>query len=392
MVLFYLDSCRRYWNCDDARFCRVLLWGAVLARFLLAFAPIMLTGDIARYLWEGKLLRAGMSPFQIAPDASIVAQLRDTNWNAIEYKHMTAIYPPVAQYLFAAFGHSELCWRLFLCGLETLSLVLLLATLGRSGIPRGRFVIYAFLPLSIMEIAMSGHLEGVLVFCTVLLLFLCSDAGRASPVRLAALFGLLATIGIWVKYIFLIPVLYALAAQLPLRAWLTTLLSFALGSFLVVVFFPGHLDGLFTSFGQYLQHWRFNDSLFHLLGFLFDVDWSDSQSFILLKYALACLWGCLSISLAVWSKNWVRSAVLCLMTLLLFSPVVHPWYLLWFAPLLCFYPSAAAIYFCISVCLSYASRVAPGMEALPLWLKLLEYLPVYVLLLLEFVPRRRTHP
>ena len=71
---------------------------------------------------------------------------------------------------------------------------------------------------------------------------------------------------------------------------------------------------------------------------------------------------------------------------LLFTPVVHPWYVCWIVPLLVIIPNRAWIFFSGAVFLSYL--VLRGYVATGVWVedplvKLAQYLPFYGLLLYD---------
>ena len=66
-------------------------------------APPLLSSDIYRYVWDGRVQRAGINPYRYLPDAPQLAFLRDPavfpNINRAEYA--PTIYPPTAEALFA---------------------------------------------------------------------------------------------------------------------------------------------------------------------------------------------------------------------------------------------------------------------------------------------------
>src|SRR5689334_4625690 len=77
-----------------------LALGAV-AGLALVLAPPVLSDDVWRYLWDGRVLRAGISPYAHAPDHPSLAFLRDAGWRRVNNPEIPTIYPPVAQILFA---------------------------------------------------------------------------------------------------------------------------------------------------------------------------------------------------------------------------------------------------------------------------------------------------
>ncbi|MEE8502897.1 MAG: hypothetical protein V3T26_00415, partial [candidate division NC10 bacterium] len=77
-----------------------------------------------------------------------------------------------------------------------------------------------------------------------------------------------------------------------------------------------------------------------------------------------------------------RAYVMVSAYLLLLPTSFHPWYLIWILPFLCLYPSWGWLYLSGSISLSYLKYVQ-DLGILPLGIRLLEFLPLYVLLGLE---------
>jgi hypothetical protein len=83
----------------NASFELVAVVAVVIRILLLGQAP---GDDIYRYIWEGRLILERINPYLHAPDAERLIALRDYLWEAVEHKSITAIYPPLAEWLFAA--------------------------------------------------------------------------------------------------------------------------------------------------------------------------------------------------------------------------------------------------------------------------------------------------
>ena len=78
----------------------------------------------------------------------------------------------------------------------------------------------------------------------------------------------------------------------------------------------------------------------------------------------------------------LRASYLTIGSILLLSPTVHPWYIMWLVPYLCFFPSPAWLMLTATVALSYhAPFLAPPGEAWQelTWFKVLEYAPFFLL-------------
>ena len=83
----------------------VLFWAALIRAVFLVDPP-SLSDDIYRYVFEGRVVLEGLSPYLFAPDSLVLAELRDSapEWHLINHKELPAIYPPGAQVLFAVFA------------------------------------------------------------------------------------------------------------------------------------------------------------------------------------------------------------------------------------------------------------------------------------------------
>ncbi|MDP8975496.1 MAG: glycosyltransferase 87 family protein [Actinomycetota bacterium] len=162
----------------------VLVLSAVLRVAALAGPPV-LSDDLYRYAWDGRVQAAGVNPYRYPPTAPQLADLRDPwLWPDLEgcaeldrppgctrmnRDRDPTIYPPLAQVWFRAVdvvlpGQArEGGWQgtaaavdLALVGM----LVLFLRVLGRD--PRYA-VLYAWSPIAVLETAQSGHVDGLAV-------------------------------------------------------------------------------------------------------------------------------------------------------------------------------------------------------------------------------------
>jgi hypothetical protein len=105
--------------------------------------------------------------------------------------------------------------------------------------------------------------------------------------------------------------------------------------------------------------------------------------------------GGLALYLAAKRAEPLRASYLLIATLLLLSPSVFPWYLIWMIPFLCFFPNTGLLLWTATIFLSY--DVLIGYKVLGTWqydpsLAWLEYTPVFALLLVGWLrgaPRGR---
>ncbi len=140
-------------------------------------------------------------------------------------------------------------------------------------------------------------------------------------------------------------------------------------------------DGLFA----YDLRWRANDSLFH---FLYAITGSLDVSKLIAGVVVAALIGWLLYR----RVPPLRASYLTIGTILLMSPTVHPWYIMWLVPYLCFFPNPAWLMLTATVALSYhAPFLAPPGEPwkeLTLF-KVLEYAPFFLLAAWSAFSRKR---
>jgi alpha-1,6-mannosyltransferase len=168
--------------------------GIVLRVYVLLFDPL-LSSDIFRYIWDGRVQGAGINPYTYFPAHDAVAHLRDATIfpriNRAEYA--VTIYPPVAEFFFlivARIGENLNVMRLALLGCEAVSVTLVVLFLRRMERPTTRVVAYFWHPLPIWEIANSGHVDALAVALMLLGLWIALT-GRAKRGAVLITLGML---------------------------------------------------------------------------------------------------------------------------------------------------------------------------------------------------------
>jgi hypothetical protein len=170
----------------------LILGTAILLRLLALSAPVFLSDDINRYIWDGRVQAAGINPYRYIPTDPDLALLRDEaiypNINRNNYA--PTIYPPVAQILFLLanrLGETVLAVKLVFVVVEAVGIGALLLILRAAEEPREHVLLYVWHPLPIWEIAGSGHIDGAVVAFVALGLAAAVDGRRAwSGAALAA--------------------------------------------------------------------------------------------------------------------------------------------------------------------------------------------------------------
>lgn len=141
---------------------------AIVLRALLLIPPPILSTDIYRYVWDGRVQAAGINPYRYIPADPALATLRDPviypQINRADYAR--TIYPPVAEIVFAGVGRisdSVTAMRLAMLGFEAVGIVCLLRLLPLTGLPGERILIYAWSPLALWSFASDGHMDAIVV-------------------------------------------------------------------------------------------------------------------------------------------------------------------------------------------------------------------------------------
>lgn len=158
----------------------------------LSFEPLLST-DIYRYIWDGKVQAAGINPYRYVPADPALASLRDSaifpNINRADYA--VTIYPPVAQAFFllaTRLGANTLVMRVALLACEAITVLIILRLLKRLQQPPTRIVAYLWHPLPVWEIANNGHIDGLMVCLMILGLWL-AIVGRSIKGAVAIAFA-----------------------------------------------------------------------------------------------------------------------------------------------------------------------------------------------------------
>ena len=278
----------------------------VIAFFL---APPDLSDDFQRYLWEGFAANKGYSPYLHSPQ-SLYPILDHPSEGLVNHSHLATIYPPLAQFCFriaAWVSYSVYSWKAFIL----LSLLPLWFALDRR-----QFLILISCPAILFEGIWNTHLDvlGVMPLC-----FMVLALSKRRPGWTGALLAVLTALKI-------MPLLFSPFCFFFFRGRerLKLVGVFALVILLAYLPYLNQWEGLFGSFLKFSSEWYFNNPFFHGLEAIF-----DDRARILLTGGLL-----LSLSALLLIPGPVRWKLIgAWLAMIVFSPTVHPWYLLWLIPL-----------------------------------------------------------
>lgn len=310
----------------SARHQAQVFWGVAIALRLLVL-PMTPGDDIYRYLWEGRIQHFGFNPYLLAPNAPELTHLRDAWWPMINHKGWAAIYPPGVQLILkglTVFGPSILLIKI-VCLLADLLTIFFLQKLCRAFSMGKQAFWYAWNPLVIYAFAGSGHFDS-LMLAPLLGAIVAMEKAVVLPKNWmwSGIAALLLGIAVSIKIVPLIVVPVFMIA-LRRRLLVLPLVALPIGLAALVYGFPE--EAIFKHLGEFGRVTRFNDLVWWISERWI---WSNPTQKNGTYTVLATVFTFLASTVAFW--NW-RKAMLCVFgTAIVFSTVLHPWYLTWLLP------------------------------------------------------------
>lgn len=368
----------------------LVLGFGLLFRVAVLPTPVVLSSDVNRYLWDGRVQRAGISPYRYPPAAPELAHLRDEAiYPNINRPTKPTLYPPGAQALFAAvttvFPDSLLGWRLFLLGCDIATAVLLLRLLRRMGRPPGAVIVHAWAPLAVFEGVQAGHVEPALL-ALVLLALLWRQEGRM------AMAGAAVGAAVLLK-LYPAPLALVWWRRGDRRFPLAGLAVLAAGYLLYAAPVGFQVFGFLPEYFSSAEDFNVGLRWFLTEGVGLGGDGVAAEA--VRGSVMLLLFGLLGhVLLRIRSRlregvDGIFAAGFAAVAawLLLVPTALHAWYVLWMLPFLAVAPSAAWVWLSGAVALSYLKY---GWSELPLWARVVEFIPLYALVIWEWRRRART--
>ncbi len=289
---------------------------AIALRIILL--PIEPGADVHRYIWEGRIQTHGFSPYQDAPDAEALIPLRDENWSQVEFKRISAIYPPLAELGFCALASISQSAIFFKLAFTAADLVVCLLLSNRFGFARA--LLYAWNPLILYSFAGAGHFDSWFILSLVSG-WLLWERGALS--RATAFFAV-ATALKWISLPILVWSSWRITRTYGARRMLIAACAGVL-PFLVawLAVTRGHFGAplLPKEFVLYARSCELMPAI---------VSWVLQSTYVqnavyLLPLAAVTLILLRSRSITLFCERW-------LLALLVLSPMVHAWYFTWLIP------------------------------------------------------------
>jgi alpha-1,6-mannosyltransferase len=376
----------------------ILVLGGVMLSILVFTRPT-LSDDMYRYIWDGRVQAHNISPYRYPPNAPELAFLRDPQiYNSINRKPSVTVYPPAAEAAFALLWRiwpDNIHWFQAVMALGALLAGLLLAGLLRDlGRSPGRVLLFLWSPLLLFETAHSAHVDG-------LVLPLLVGAWWARLRERDGLVGFLLGIAAAVKLYpaLLLPFLWR--PQHPVGRWKMPLSFFGA---LVLFYLPYTLTSGSRVLGYLPNYFQeiFNQSpLVYVLNYLLSLTRLNLPGGLTLLtlsiIAVLAFWAILHPAMN--GETALRRCLWPIGVFTLLSQDLFPWYMLWLLPLVAIFLETRVVrmgtlrmprldawtgwwLFCGLVGLTYVSFVPTVPFALLIIGVLVEFIPLYIFLLL----------
>jgi hypothetical protein len=301
-------------------------------------------------------------------DAIELRGFRNEGWTKVNNKTAAAIYPPLMLMIHAAIYSmhgSVWSYKVAFLTADMGLIFILLRLLPMYGLERERVIYYAWNPLTIVEVAGSGHHDVVVVCLLLGSVLLCLKSRQVASL-------LAYSAAVLCKFYPVLGVPFLLK-RVSRRYWFWLPVTILMGYF-PYVSARGHI---FDSLLFYKDKWRFNGFLFKRFSVFFESE--TIPEYLLLAGSLFLVaWLLLTTKTLLEQIYWVTGIVL------LCAPTLFPWYLIWIAPFLCFFPTASWLLLTCLCALSY--HVLIPWWTLGVWqsddlfLKL-QYYPFYAMLI-----------
>jgi hypothetical protein len=361
---------------------------AIAFRLTLLFSKPILSTDILRYYWEGKVIANGFNPYLYPPDAPQLAFLRDPVWGYLNLKYLPASYPPLLELFFAfvyiifqsVFGYKVVFVIFDLALIGMICLVLKELNFDLKNV-----IVYAWAPLPIIEVAQSGHNDPLVVFLLFVffLLFL-----RAKNVLSAHVLGL----SVVSKFypIFLFPYVLKRWGKRATTIFLATvvlayapLLTMGLSLFNGLLFAINTVDFNGSIFPAFV-------GLMTIMGVFANPGFA-AQVLTYVVYMGILLWVFFYLRRGMKQRSDIMKISFVLIgSLLLLNRAFFPWYVTWVVPFLAFFSSPSWLLLSGMIFMGYMkynSFPPPSYETVTpqigLLIDLIQYVPFYIILAFE---------
>ena len=315
----------------------ILILGIILCLILLPMSALT-SNDAERYLWDGAVLVSGFDPYFTAPNDAAITELRSHWPTPEEHAAYPTLYPPGALLLFsfsALVGpiYGFWVWKI----LASLAAILTLMTaydLLKQRNALQHFVLIGLSPLLLFETGAGAHVDIFSVLGITAALW-CVEKDKI--VSAGIIIGIAASIK-FLPAVIAGPFLFYLTPRKAISLFISSSLTWAF-IYLAMFGFGYKPLGLLPTF---FEKWRGGAPLYPILEAVKETAKLSQTGFTMILASLAILGFGVSAWLAH-KRHIVAAIMVALATPLLLTPILFPWYLMVFVPLLALRPNATLI-------------------------------------------------
>ncbi|NDK56566.1 glycosyltransferase 87 family protein [Pontibacter fetidus] len=312
---------------------------AIVFRLLFLVATPLLSDDYFRFIWDGRLLAAGINPYLYLPGhfvqegATIVTGINQALFQQLNSPDYYSVYPPVAQAVFwlaaklspNSITGSIVVIRAVILVAEVFNILLLLKLLRKTGLPDGYVLLFALNPLVILELTGNLHFEALMIFFVLLGLY---QLFYQRVVWAGVAFGL--AVGVKLLPLLFLPFMWR---KMGLKRFIYFLA--AVGLTLIVIGYPlinsEVIAHIANSINLYFQRFEFNASVYYLLRW-FGIKLTGYNQIAIIGPLLSVVTFIVVVALAAVKKlgsvkRLIGYMAASLTVYLLLATTVHPWYI-----------------------------------------------------------------
>ncbi|WGF93861.1 glycosyltransferase 87 family protein [Aequorivita marisscotiae] len=364
-----------------------------------------LSQDFYRFLWDGRLLAQGISPYLFTPASSIalgvtIEQSTEliNGMGSLNASHFSN-YPPINQFLYTV--AALISGKSILGSVIVFRVIMILADIGilyfgkrlleKINLPVKNIFWYFLNPFIIIELTGNLHFEGVMLFFFIWALYLLFKGKWFWAAVLIA-------VSVSVK---LIPLLFLplffkwfSKKEVPTALNLTSLLSFyaVIGLTILITFLPflswEFIQNFSATISLWFQSFEFNASVYYIIrwiGFQI-VGWNIIGTAGKILPVLVLLY---ILAVALFRKNktpqqLITAMLFAISVYFLLSTTVHPWYIATPLLLSVFTKYKFPIVWSFLIVLSYSAYGKNGFDE-KLWLVAVEYILVFGFAIFEII-------
>ncbi|MCE1189724.1 MAG: hypothetical protein LWX56_11365 [Ignavibacteria bacterium] len=356
-------------------FLYAFLAAGFLLRIAFLFAQPTGSDDFHRYIWDGSITAHGVNPYRYAPSAPELQQYATESIpSKVNFPGMKSIYFPIAQLFFVLAyyigGYSVWGLKILFLLCEAFTVFFLWRTLNLLEKPKVNLLLYLLSPLAVSQIIVDLHIDGFgIMLLAGFMYFSLSKKFIPATIFLA--------LSILVKpaAVIIVP-LYLQVSEKAIRLKIIGILALIVTALFIPFFQSANPLAALLMFSK---NWTFN-------GFVFNLTFMGIANNQAARLICGALFVITYSAIFFSSLSFLKKLYFVQILLLLLSPVVHQWYVLWLLVLLPVIPMSSGVVFAGLISLSigtvYSYQVWGKWQEFTL-LFFLEYLPVVVLLIYE---------